>query len=609
MYDTEDIIDDQKSHDQKNQGQTAILTEDPAKQADPGQSNGKNSPEDKTAALSPKAGSTASNRKSRRRVKPLLLGLGLILLVVGSVWGVSYWRYSQTHVSTDDAYVTGNLIYVSPIINGTLQRLTVDEGTHVLKGQLIARLDDAGPRATLRQAQANYSAALTQIPQAERNLQYQIRATDAAIRKAQATLAVQGAKTSGAQQQVTLASGTTSNQVRQAQSQVQAVRAQLQQARAQANAAQANVANSQQAVQTALAALQNAQQQVQTAQHAVQTAQAQVRAAQADVERSARDEARYRVLYAEDAISAQQYDTARNQARTALATLQAEQARVEEAQSQVEQVRANVKQAQSQVQQALTAVVQAEAQSEAARRAADASQAQVSVAWAGLALAQANCTQVGIQTANLLSTARETGEYEAEEEAARAGEEQVMVRRKQIETYRAQAQQALAALTNARVNLGYTYIYAPNNGTIVKKTQNVGASLSPGQSILTMTQGDYVWVEANFKETQLDHVRVGQPVEIAVDAFPGKVFKGWVHSLNEASGAATSLLPPDNATGNFTKVVQRIPVRIELVAAGPGESGKYATARDILNLRQGMSVIATIDTGGKMIENSIVAGR
>ena len=136
----------------------------------------------------------------------------------------------------------------------------------------------------------------------------------------------------------------------------------------------------------------------------------------------------------------------------------------------------------------------------------------------------------------------------------------------QIETYRAQAQQAQAALANAQITLSDTDIYAPNDGIVVKKTANVGASLSPGQTIFTMTQGDYVWVEANFKETQLKDVGPAD-AELEVDAFPGKMFKGRVRSINEATGAATSLLPPDNATGNFTKVVQRIPVRIELDAA------------------------------------------
>jgi membrane fusion protein (multidrug efflux system) len=138
-------------------------------------------------------------------------------------------------------------------------------------------------------------------------------------------------------------------------------------------------------------------------------------------------------------------------------------------------------------------------------------------------------------------------------------------------------------------------IAAPSDGMVVRKGVNVGAALTPGQTIITMTFGHDVWVTANFKETQLRGVKPGDPAEVEVDAIPGEVFKGVVVSVNEATGASTALLPPDNATGNFTKVVQRIPVKIALVAAGASERGKYATEQDIANLRQGMSVTATVD--------------
>jgi membrane fusion protein (multidrug efflux system) len=129
---------------------------------------------------------------------------------------------------------------------------------------------------------------------------------------------------------------------------------------------------------------------------------------------------------------------------------------------------------------------------------------------------------------------------------------------------------------------------------VVRKGVNVGDALTPGQTIVTMTQGTYAWITANFKETQLEGVQAGEPVEIDVDAFPGKTFHGSVQSINEASGNTTSLLPADNATGNFTKVVQRIPVKIVLVAPRHPASGD-ATQQDIEDLRQGMSCEPTID--------------
>jgi membrane fusion protein (multidrug efflux system) len=525
----------------------------------------------------------------------LIIGLVILLLVIGIPWGLNFWHYSSTHVSTDDAYISGNLVSVSPLVSGTLDKLLVDEGYNVKRGQLIAKLSDSGPQASLRQARANYNAALSQIPEAERNLLYQREATNAAIRKAQAALGSQRAKTTGAEQQVTLASGTTLNQVRQTQSQISAAQAGQQQYLAQANATDVAIDNYQQSIQTALASLDNYRQQVETAQKAVQAAQAHVQGAQSEADRTIKDDERYRVLYMQDAVSAQVYDNARAQARNAQANLQADQSQVEQAQSQVEQARASVRQAQSQVEQARKNVTQAQAQARAAHRAADAAGEQVNVARAGLKLARANTTQVGIQQANLLSTSRQTGESEADVAAAQAGQQQVEVRRRQIDTFRAQAQQALAALNNAQIQLDHTYIYAPNDGTVVKKIANAGASLSPGQTIVTMTQGDYVWVQANFKETQLKDVRPGEAAEVEVDAMPGKVFKGHVGSINQTTGAATALLPPDNATGNFTKVVQRVAVRIELVAARDNDDKKYARQKDILSLRRGMSVTATVD--------------
>ncbi len=243
-------------------------------------------------------------------------------------------------------------------------------------------------------------------------------------------------------------------------------------------------------------------------------------------------------------------------------------------------------------------VAQALAQLHAAQRAADAFHQNVDVARAGLGIARANVTQVGIQQNNVLNNLGQNTSAQADLATAQAGRTQIALRQDQIRTFGAQADQAKAALDNALVQEADTYIKAPTAGTVVKKAVNIGASLAPGQSIVTITQGDYVYVTANFKETQFSDVRPGQPAEVEVDAFPKRIFKGRVQSVNEATGATQALLPPDNATGNFTKVVQRIPVRIELVAAGDNEDKKYARASEIHALRQGMSVNATIDVSG-----------
>jgi membrane fusion protein (multidrug efflux system) len=145
---------------------------------------------------------------------------------------------------------------------------------------------------------------------------------------------------------------------------------------------------------------------------------------------------------------------------------------------------------------------------------------------------------------------------------------------------------AQAAVDNARLQLSYSVIVAPTDGLIAKRSAEPGALVQVGQNLLSIVPEKKVWVTANLKETQLAHVAVGDEVEFTVDAYPGRVFHGKVESLSPATGARFALLPPDNATGNFTKVVQRVPVRI---AVDPNTDPSAP-------LRPGMSVDVTITT-------------
>ena len=142
-----------------------------------------------------------------------------------------------------------------------------------------------------------------------------------------------------------------------------------------------------------------------------------------------------------------------------------------------------------------------------------------------------------------------------------------------------------AALKLARINLEYTRITAPENGIVGEREVRPGQLVNPGTQVISLIQKD-VWVQANYKETQLRHMRAGDPAEIRVDAFPGVIFRGRVDQVAPASGSQFALLPPDNATGNFTKIVQRVPVKIVL---DPDQS----TAA---HLRPGLSVIVTVRT-------------
>ena len=151
---------------------------------------------------------------------------------------------------------------------------------------------------------------------------------------------------------------------------------------------------------------------------------------------------------------------------------------------------------------------------------------------------------------------------------------------------RAQEEVARAGLQDTELQLSYTEIVAPAAGRIGKKNLEIGNRVQPGQPLLALVQPD-VWVTANFKETQLAHLKPGQAVRVKADAFPGRAFQGRVDSLSPASGAQFALLPPDNATGNFTKIVQRVPVKILI---DPSSLGNFAG-----RLVAGMSVVVEVN--------------
>jgi membrane fusion protein (multidrug efflux system) len=154
--------------------------------------------------------------------------------------------------------------------------------------------------------------------------------------------------------------------------------------------------------------------------------------------------------------------------------------------------------------------------------------------------------------------------------------------------YRADIQAKRAAITVAEVNLSYTRIAAPDNGEVGKRDVQEGQLVTPGMQIIELVRGD-VWILANYLETQLTNIRKGDVADIKIDAFPGVVLHGKVVEIAPASGAQSALLPPDNATGNFTKVVQRIPVKIALDPGHPLQG----------RLRPGLSTEVTIHASGR----------
>lgn len=175
------------------------------------------------------------------------------------------------------------------------------------------------------------------------------------------------------------------------------------------------------------------------------------------------------------------------------------------------------------------------------------------------------------------------GQAQAQLASAKAAPQQVAYSRAQAEQAGGQAAQLRAAVRQAELDLSYTRLYAPVAGRITRKSVHPGDYVQVGQALLSIVP-QQVYVIANFKETQLARMRSGQPAQIAVDAYPGRPFHGHVDSIQAGSGAAFSLLPPENATGNYVKVVQRVPVKI-LIDDAPDPARV---------LGPGMSVVPTV---------------
>jgi membrane fusion protein (multidrug efflux system) len=163
------------------------------------------------------------------------------------------------------------------------------------------------------------------------------------------------------------------------------------------------------------------------------------------------------------------------------------------------------------------------------------------------------------------------------------GPHQVAISRAGLESHRADVQAMKAAVDRAQLDLSYCKVISPVAGVVSKRTVEPGEHVSKGQRLFTVADLSDLWVTANFKENQLEQMRTGQPVTISVDAF-GQKFDGYVEAMPGATGSITSLLPPENASGNYVKVVQRLPVRIRFK---PGQSG-------LDRLRPGMSVVPKV---------------
>jgi len=446
-------------------------------------------PEDNTQASNIQASQSnqaiAATRNSRRRHR---LWIASALLVVGSVAiGIPLYLHWRVYVSTDDAFIEGHVVFVSPKVAGQVIRVLVSDNQEVKEGDLLVEIDSRDYQARLDQARGALEAAQARKQAAEINVS--LTSTTA---KAELDVAISGLEIAKA----ALASART---------QVDAARSRLQQARAQLGSAQAT-----------------------SEQWQADVASAQAEAALADIELK-----RYRDLSKTGVATTQDLDRAKASAQTASAKLEAARKKAAAGEAQVAEAKAGVQTAEEGVKQA---------------------EAQLKQVQSGVSEAEARVAQVNVTA------------------------ERVAYSTSQRDSAAADIQQLKGDVALAELQLSYTRIQAPQFGRVTKKSVEPGAFVQVGQPLLSIVPSN-VWVIANFKETQLTHVRPGQKATIKIDAYPGLELKGHVDSIQRGSGARFSLLPPENATGNFVKVVQRVPVKIvfdeqpdEAHAIGPGMS-------------------------------------
>jgi membrane fusion protein (multidrug efflux system) len=303
--------------------------------------------------------------------------------------------------------------------------------------------------------------------------------------------------------------------------------------RSQVALGEATAAKAALGIDSARRVLQERRSRLQARRASVQAAQADVTARQADLERAALDRGRARELLERALVARQEFEYADIAFKTSAAAL------------------------------------------EAARQRLDAAHAEVAQAEAELASQEVAVAQAGRQ--------REEADAVLRDARSRRGE--VTVHSAQVASAEAQRAEAAAALREAELNLEYTTITAPIAGRVTRRTVEAGQVVQPGQPLLAVVDVDSVWVVANYKETQLAHVRPGQRAWISVDTHPGLVLRARVDSIQSGTGSRFTLLPPENASGNFVKVVQRIPVKLVLE---PGQNGHAL-------LVPGMSVVPVIE--------------
>ncbi len=414
------------------------------------------------------------------------------------IGGLGWWLYSRRFEKTDDAFVEGNISLISPQINSHVKKIYVKENQFVKKGDVLIELDS-------REAEANYERAKASLQTAEARKSKAAASFGMTQKTSQAGLTQASSNYSAAQntvEQTRIASDSKLNSIEQAKNQMQTAEANLRQIEAQIPAAEATL----------------------------EQTEAQVPAAQIKFENATAEYKRSQQLFEHGDISKQDLERDNRFLSDAQATKIAAQKQVNVAQAQLNALKSQVEVEKSRLNESKNNVVAAE------------NNYRESLSQINIAASQADESKGKMLGADVLPEQQAIGDSE-------------------LKTAEAEVAQAQAALNQAELTLSYTKIYAPQDGYVSKPTVVEGQLVQPDQALMSISLPG-IWIIANFKETQIERIQIGQPVDIYIDAYPSTTFHGKVESFQVGTGSRFSVLPSENASGNFVKVVQRIPVKI-----------------------------------------------
>jgi membrane fusion protein, multidrug efflux system len=420
------------------------------------------------------------------------------IILLGVIVGTIWWLNTRQYETTDDSFLEGNISQVSPKISARIAKIFVKENQLVKKGDLIVELDASETESKLEQTQAALKSAIANKEKARAN--------------------------------VALTRKTGSADVNQASSNLQTARKSVEKTKFDADSKQTAIEKSRSEMKTAEADVKQIQSQIPAAQATLEQAKESVSLANTKIIVAENDYERNNRLFASGDVSKQKLDQTYKTLSEAKTEKLSAQKQVEIAQSQINSLSRQVDVAKAKVNESKADIASAE------------SIYRQSLSEVSVVASQADESSGRLQSANSLP-------------------EKIAVDSSEIDTADAQIAEAQAAVNQAELELSYTKIYAPQDGFVARKTVQEGQLVQPDQALMAITQND-LWVIANFKETQLERIKIGQPVEIKIDAYPSMTFKGKVDSFQAGTGSRFSILPAENATGGFVKVVQRVPVKI-----------------------------------------------